>query len=95
MESYWRIPVHLKANDLNIRAKILAGEDVDQEEANEQDDDKDSSEEEEDYLDAHINQRKQQMDNLVFNNSDDEDNDEKWEALKNSRKSKSKSRVNI
>lgn len=82
MESYWRIPVHLNTDDLNNRAKILAGEDI------EDGGESDESEEEEDYLDAHINQRKQQMDNLVFNNSDNEDDNDKWEALRNSIKSK-------
>lgn len=92
MESYWRIPVHLKADDLNNRAKILGGEEIEEEEVV---DDSEESEEEEDYLDAHITHRKQQMDNLVFNNSDNEDDNDKWEALKNSIKSKTKEKKKV
>ncbi|KAH8250250.1 hypothetical protein KR026_009029 [Drosophila bipectinata] len=53
MENYWRIPTHLNVTDLKIRSKILAGEDVDVEAAEEvaeeveEDDDEEEDDEEE------------------------------------------------
>ncbi|KAH8292985.1 hypothetical protein KR054_002894 [Drosophila jambulina] len=88
MENYWRIPTYLNPADLQLRSKILAGEDVEIE-AEEEDDnedeeqeeaDEDEEEEEEDFLDKHSRQRQEniaaeqqrKLDSLMFNQSDDE-----------------------
>lgn len=77
MESYWRIPIYLNAADLQLRAKILAGEEVQQDESepeeNEEEEEEaaqnseedDEEEEEEDYLDKHSRQRRQAADGNI------------------------------
>ncbi|XP_017084436.2 LOW QUALITY PROTEIN: protein timeless homolog [Drosophila eugracilis] len=89
METYWRIPTYLNQADLQVRSKILAGDDVNvepEDEAAEDDDEEEEeeneeSEEEEDFLEKHSRQRQeniaaqqqQKLDSLMFNQSDDED----------------------
>ncbi|XP_067623915.1 protein timeless homolog [Eurosta solidaginis] len=126
-ENYWRIPVHLNASDLKIRAKILAGEDIKTDmkeleeddaneeaeieaendaainnESNDESDEsesetdseasaaaKEASESEEDFFDNFAEQHKkkmasmenfmekrvQKMRSIMFNKSDEEDNE--------------------
>lgn len=64
MENYWRIPTYLNAADLKLRAKIVAGEEVEEDNESEEEplpaaysDEED--EEEEDYLDKRSRQRQQ------------------------------------
>ncbi|XP_001998905.3 protein timeless homolog [Drosophila mojavensis] len=64
MESYWRIPSYLNAADLKLRAKIVAGEEVEpdndsEEESQPAGDSEQEDEEEEDYLDKRSRQRQQ------------------------------------
>lgn len=65
MESYWRIPSYLNAADLKLRAKIVAGEEVEPDNDSEQesqpagDSAEDEEEEEEDYLDKRSRERQQ------------------------------------
>ncbi|XP_017039963.1 protein timeless homolog isoform X2 [Drosophila ficusphila] len=72
MESYWRIPTYLNQADLQVRSKILAGEEVDlepEDEADgdeddddeEQDEDKQEESEEEDFLEKHSRQRQENI----------------------------------
>ncbi|XP_070072337.1 protein timeless homolog [Drosophila takahashii] len=85
METYWRIPTYLNAADLQVRSKILLGEEVNlnaEDEAADDDDDEEEeeSEEEEDFLEKHSRQRQKniaaeqqrKLDSLMFNQSDDE-----------------------
>ncbi|XP_046806289.1 protein timeless homolog [Lucilia cuprina] len=79
MESYWRIPTYLNSADLKLRAKIVAGEEVDidvedlEDEDNETDnesaeenvDNRDGDESEEDYLEAlGMAKERKKLDNL-------------------------------
>ncbi|XP_020811280.1 protein timeless homolog [Drosophila serrata] len=71
METYWRIPTYLNPADLQLRAKILAGEEVEieDEEEEDQEDNEDEGqeegdedeEEEEDFLDKHSRQRQENI----------------------------------
>ncbi|KAH8247230.1 hypothetical protein KR038_000464 [Drosophila bunnanda] len=73
METYWRIPTYLNPADLQLRAKILAGEEVeieaeeedqennDDEEQEEGEEDEEEEEEEEDFLDKHSRQRQENI----------------------------------
>lgn len=100
MENYWRIPVYLNSSDLKLRERILAGEEVGDnelnisEEENENEDqqlDEEASsgeESEEDYLDAFMSKRREQMNNLTYK-SDDEC--EQHSTSKSSNKSSNKS----
>ncbi|EDW97197.2 protein timeless homolog [Drosophila yakuba] len=86
MEAYWRIPIYLNSADLQLRSKILAGEEVDvepEDEAADEDEEgeqDEESEEEEDFLEKHSRQRQEniatqqqrKLDSLMFNQSDDE-----------------------
>ncbi|BFF90723.1 protein timeless homolog [Drosophila madeirensis] len=93
MENYWRVPTYLNAADLKLRARILAGEEVEMEEGNLQLDD-DEEDDEEDYLDKRSRQRQQaqaeniaaeqqrRLDSLMFSKSDDDDQAEQRAPLK-------------
>uniref|UniRef100_A0A6P4E1V6 Protein timeless homolog n=1 Tax=Drosophila rhopaloa TaxID=1041015 RepID=A0A6P4E1V6_DRORH len=86
MENYWRIPTYLNPADLQVRSKILLGEEVDmksEDEGSENDEDdeqKEESEEEEDFLEKQSRQRQEnilaeqqrKLDSLMFNQSDEE-----------------------
>ncbi|XP_036673902.3 protein timeless homolog isoform X1 [Drosophila suzukii] len=70
METYWRIPTYLNAADLQVRSKILLGEEVNlepEDEAADDDDGEDNedgneeSEEEEDFLDKQSRQRQENI----------------------------------
>ncbi|KAH8336332.1 hypothetical protein KR059_001944 [Drosophila kikkawai] len=72
METYWRIPTYLNPADLQLRSKILAGEEVeieaeeeDQEnstdEEQEDGEEEEDEEEEEDFLDKHSRQRQENI----------------------------------
>ncbi|XP_037818705.1 protein timeless homolog, partial [Lucilia sericata] len=79
MESYWRIPTYLNSADLKLRAKIVAGEEVnidvedlededngtDNESAEENVDNRDGDESEEDYLETlGMAKERKKLDNL-------------------------------
>ncbi|XP_017110468.1 protein timeless homolog [Drosophila elegans] len=70
METYWRIPTYLNAADLQVRSKILSGEEVDMEpedqaaedaEDDEEQDEESEEEEEEDFLEKHSRQRQENI----------------------------------
>ncbi|SPP87904.1 protein timeless homolog [Drosophila guanche] len=89
MENYWRVPTYLNAADLKLRARILAGEEVEMEAENLQQED-----DEEGYLDKRSRQRQQaqaeniaaeqqrRLDSLMFSKSDDDDQAEQRAPLK-------------
>ncbi|XP_065358652.1 protein timeless homolog [Calliphora vicina] len=79
MESYWRIPIYLNSADLKLRAKIVAGEEVDidvddleeddngsdNDSAEENNDNRDGDESEEDYLETlGMAKERKKLDNL-------------------------------
>ncbi|XP_055851009.1 protein timeless homolog [Episyrphus balteatus] len=89
MENYWRIPTYLNASDLKLRERILGCEEIDENELNlgdeeEEDDENDNEqdnegggesgeESEEDYLDTFMSKKREQMNSLIYNKSDNED----------------------
>lgn len=78
MENYWRIPIYLNSADLQLRAKMLAGEeivvnveDIEDEDAIENEDagernnqSNNEAESEEDYFDGYMQRQQKQLDNL-------------------------------
>ncbi|KAH8358759.1 hypothetical protein KR093_002235 [Drosophila rubida] len=88
MENYWRIPTYLNAADLKLRARIVAGEEVEDDNESEEEPspagESDEDDEEEDYLDKCSRQRQQattgnitaeqqrKLDSLMYSKSDDE-----------------------
>ncbi|XP_022211508.2 LOW QUALITY PROTEIN: protein timeless homolog [Drosophila obscura] len=92
MENYWRVPTYLNAADLKLRAKIVAGEEVEIVQENVRQEEEED--EEEDYLDKRSRQRKQaqaeniaaqqqrRLESLMFSKSDDEDQAEQRAPLK-------------
>lgn len=76
-ENYWRIPANLSVNDLELRTKLLAGEEVEEEIQPEpeqgQDDGEDSGDEPEFDFAAARAKRSKDLNSIMYNNSDDEE----------------------
>lgn len=73
-ETYWRIPANLTVNDLELRTKLLSGEDVEEEVQEETQDNGQNSDDEPEFdFAAARAKRSKDLNSIMYNNSDDEE----------------------
>lgn len=92
-ETYWRIPANLSINDLDLRTKILSGEEVEEEVQPESEDNQDNGQNSDDEpefdFEAARAKRSADLNSIIYNNSDDEEERRAPEKPKQKKKKQS------